>query len=79
MESVLEKKIDTESRFASITFSLILFSGLYFYFIQKPENETDIKMYILDICYKLCTRDCLELYKKIYKEGYSTTSIYYFN
>lgn len=72
LEIVIADKIDTESRFAAIVYDLILFSGFYFYFLKKGEQEEDIKKYIFETCYRMWTLNSLEVFQQIFKEGYES-------
>lgn len=70
MKIILTNKIDVESRFASIIYDLMLFSGLYFYFMPEGESASDIKGHIFETCFKVFALSSLEVFREIFKEGY---------
>ncbi len=72
ISKVLDIKIDTESRFASLTFALLLFSAFYFYFIPEGEKANDLKKHIFYICFSVWTKDNLDVFKSIFEDGYKT-------
>lgn len=72
MNKVLEIKIDTESRFASLTFALLLFSAFYFYYIPEGEKASDLKKHIFHTCFLVWTQDNLDVFKSIFEDGYKT-------
>lgn len=72
IETILIDKIDVESRFAAIVYDLMLFSGLYFYYVPEGENASDIKCYIFEDSFKLFALNSLEVFQNIFKEGYKT-------
>lgn len=72
IQIILEDKIDVESRFASIVYDLMLFSGLYFYFIPEGEDVSDIKGFIFETCFKVFALSSLEVFREIFKAGYDT-------
>lgn len=72
ISKVLDIKIDTESRFASLTFALLLFSAFYFYYIPEGEKANDLKKHIFYICFSVWTKDNLDVFRSIFEDGYKT-------
>lgn len=72
LEVVIAKKIDVESRFASIVYTFMLFSASYFYFVPEGESASDLKKFIFGSCIKLWTKDNLDVFKEIFAEGYAS-------
>lgn len=72
LKVILADKIDTESRFASIVYEFMLFSAFYFYYIPEGEAASDLKKYIFNSCFKLCTKDNVTIFKEIFDEGYAS-------
>lgn len=70
--SILENKIDVESRYISLLFDMCLFSGLYFAALSSGVEPSGFCYEVLGKLCRMFTPINLELFVDIFTEGYKT-------
>lgn len=71
-ESILENKIDVESRFISVLFDMCLFSGFYFSALSNGSEPSGFCFEVFEKVYKMFAQINLDVFEDILTEGYKT-------
>lgn len=71
-KTILNNKIDVESRFITILFDMCLFSGYYFAIMSSGKEPCSFCFEVMEKVYKLFAAINLDIFVDIFTEGYKT-------
>lgn len=71
-QTILDNKIDVESRFITILFDMCLFSGLYFSTMANGHEPSSFCFGVFEKVYKMFAQINLDVFNDIFTEGYKT-------